>query len=115
LSHIISIHEYELKPGVDETEFEQVLQRARDSGLLQLPGLVGFHFLKGLRGVRSGAYAAIWIYESLEAWEALWGPVDQPISKEQYLENWKIWENEFLAPFLDRDPDRITYTAYQEI
>jgi hypothetical protein len=113
--HVISIHEYVLKPGVDEVAFEHALRKAEGDGLLELPGLVGHHFVKGLRGVRRGHYAAIWVYSSREAWEALWGAVDRPRSPEEYPENWKVWENQVLDQFLDRDSDRIHYTAYEEI
>jgi hypothetical protein len=115
MSRIISIHEYILKPGVEEAEFERSIQKARQRGLLSLPGLVEYHFLKGLKGTRSGCYAAIWIYESREAWERLWGTPERPRPKQDYPENWKVWEEEILAPFLDRDPDTITFTAYEEL
>ena len=55
----------------------------------------------------------MWVYEGKEAWEALWGPVDRPRSKDEYPEKWLIWEDEVLAPFLDRDPDTIRYTSYE--
>lgn len=49
--------------------------RPGSTRLLQLPGLVVAHqFVKSARGVRRGAYTALWIYESREAWEHLWGP-----------------------------------------
>ncbi len=112
---VISIHEYSLKPGVEEFAFEAALSRARESGLLNLPGLEKVYFVKGLRGRRQGKYAAIWIYRSRQDWEKLWGPVDRPIAPEQYPDNWKQWEQEVLAPFLDRDPDRIDFTSYQEL
>ena len=28
---------------------------------------------------------------------------------------WKVWENEILAPLLNRDPDTIRFTSYEEI
>lgn len=115
MSKIISIHEYTLIPGVDAKQFERAIQEAQHRGLLNLPGLVGHHFVKGVRGVRSGCYAAIWVYESRAAWEKLWGPLEQPHTKQDYPENWKVWEDEVLAPFLDQDPDTINYTAYEEI
>lgn len=115
MPRVISIHEYELKPNVSEESFEQAVLRAAKSGLLRLPGLVDFFLVKGVRGVRRGRYAAVWVYESKEAWERLWGAEDQPIGPPNYPENWRVWEHEVLAPFLDRDPDRITYTAYEEL
>ncbi|MFQ5864279.1 MAG: hypothetical protein ACE5IW_03525 [bacterium] len=112
---IISIHEYVLKPDVDEIEFEDAVQGAHESGLLRLPGLMEYHFVKGIKGSRTGCYAAIWVYESREAWEQLWGTPENPRRKQDYPENWKVWEDEVLAPFLNEDPDKIEYTAYEEL
>jgi len=115
VGRIISIHEYELKPDVDEATFVQAVQQAQERGLFRLPGLVAHRFVRGIRGHRTGAFAAIWIYASREAWEQLWGPPMQPRPPAEYPENWKIWEAEVLAPFLDRHPDRIRFTAYEEL
>ncbi len=115
MAKVISVHEYELKPGIVEADFECALRDAERRGLLDLPGLVEHHFLKGLKGARRGAYAAIWIFESREAWERLWGPPEAPRSPAEYPETWKVWENEVLAPFLTQDPDTIRFTSYQEI
>ncbi len=112
MARVISIHEYTLKPGTRPEEFERALQTARQRGLLQLPGLVDHNFLRGIRGSRRGEYGAVWIYESREAWERLWGPEGDPLPRRDYPENWKIWEEEVLARFLERDPDRIEFTAY---
>ena len=73
MGRVVSIHEYELKPGTNIEQFEQVLRDAEARGLLQLPGLVAHYFVKGAKGVRRGGYAAVWIYESREAWEHIWG------------------------------------------
>lgn len=115
MARVVSVHEYTLKHGVDEAAFEHALRDAEAAGLLNIPGLVSHHFVKGLRGARRGCYAAIWIYNSREAWEALWGSVDHPRSPKEYPENWKVWEKQVLARFLDRDPDSIQYTSYEEI
>ncbi|MDA2927968.1 hypothetical protein MYX78_12195, partial [Acidobacteria bacterium AH-259-G07] len=104
---VICVHEYVLKAGVDPEQFEKAIQEAQQRGLLRLPGLVEYHFGKGVKGSRNGHHAAIWVYESVEAWEKLWGAPEEPLDQENYLDNWKIWENEILAPFLDRDPDKI--------
>src|SRR5215469_4665628 len=102
---LISIHEYDLKPEVDTADFERAVRDAEGRGLLHLPGLVAHHLVKGVKGERSGAYAAIWVYESQEAWEQIWGPAAHPRRYPQYPANWKVWEREVLAPFLVRDPD----------
>ena len=115
MAKVISVHEYELKPGVQGADFERALHDAERSGLLDLPGLTAHQFLRGLKGARRGAYTAIWIFESRTAWERLWGPVDAPHSTAEYPENWKIWENAVLAPFLTQDPDTIRFTSYEEV
>jgi hypothetical protein len=112
---VISIHEYELKPGVSDAEFERAMRDAERRGLFELPGLIGHHFLKGLKGARRDAYCALWIFESRDAWERLWGTVEKPRPPAEYPDQWKIWENEVLAPLLTRDPDTIRFTSYREI
>jgi len=115
MGRIISIHEYELKPQADSQQFEKALRDAEASGLLQLPGLVAHYFVKGIKGARKGVYTALWVYESLEAWERLWGSSDQPRRPEDYPRTWKVWEQEFLAPFLIQHPDAIPFTAYEQL
>ena len=114
MKKVISIHEYELKPGVTTTEFEDALQVAQDRNLFQLPGLVGHHFIKGVKGNRIGKFAAIWVYENKDVWEELWGTPDRPKVKSEYPENWQEWEK-LLKPFLVHDPDEIHFTAYEEV
>jgi heme-degrading monooxygenase HmoA len=115
MARVISIHEYELKRDVQDATFEGALREAERRGLFDLPGLVGHHFLRGLKGARRGRYAAVWIFESREAWERLWGTVDRPKPPADYPEAWKVWENEILAPLLDQDPDTIRFTSYVEL
>jgi hypothetical protein len=114
MATVISIHEYELKPGVLEDDFQQAIVMAENRGLFQLPGLVNHYMVKGIRGSRSNRYAAIWVYESRQAWERLWGSLENPLPKEEYPGKWKVWEDEFLAPLLSQAPDQINYTAYEE-
>ena len=113
MARFVSIHEYELRPGGDPAQFEQVLQDAEARGLLRLPGLIAHYFVKGAKGSRIGAYAAVWVYESREAWEQIWGTREDPTTPDKYPENWKVWEEQFLAPFLVQHPDAITFTAYE--
>ena len=114
MARIVSVHEYVLKAGVSEKDFEVALRKARTDRLFDLPGLVDCYFVRGIRGKRRRNYAAVWVYESRKAWERIWGPPDHPPPKENFPENWKTWEDDVLAPFLDRDPDAISYTTYQE-
>jgi hypothetical protein len=115
MARVISVHEYELKRDADGVAFERAIHEAERRGLFDLPGLVEHHFLRGLKGARRGAYAALWIFESQQAWEQLWGTVESPRRAAEYPNNWKIWENEVLAPFLAHDPDTIRFTSYEEI
>jgi hypothetical protein len=111
---IISVHEYELRPGVDESQFARLIGQAEARGLFALPGLTAHHFVKGIKGARHGRYAAIWVYSSREAWERLWGPPDQPLRQPEYPAPWQRWEA-MLAPWLRDDPDRLVFTAYEEL
>lgn len=115
MPRILSVHEYELNPDADSADFEGAVREARKKGVPELPGLEDYYLLKGIKGARSRRYAAIWIYESRAAWEALWGPPDDPLEKDDYPENWRIWEDEVLAPYLHTDPDAIRFTSYREI
>ena len=115
MGKVVSVHEYELKPGVQPADFERALRDAERRGLFDLPGLGGHYFLRGLKGARQDAYAAIWIFESREAWENLWGPPEAPRPPSQYPRKWQVWENEVLAPFLIQYPDTIRFTSYQEV
>lgn len=115
MTRVISVHEYTLKPDVTEDQFKDAIQEAQARNLFQLPGLMEVHFLRGIKGKRRGQFTAIWVYESKEAWEGLWGSPEQPRSKDDYPKSWKIWENELLTPLLDRDPDQIEYTSYERI
>jgi len=115
MARMISIHEYELKPGTSAARLEQTFQTAESRGLFELPGLMAHHFIKGVKGDRRDRYAAVWVYESREAWERLWGPLDRPRRSNEYPQKWRIWEKEFLAPILSSDPDAIRFTAYEEL
>jgi heme-degrading monooxygenase HmoA len=115
MPRMISIHEYELKPGSDPGQFEQALRDAEARGLFELPGLTAHHFVRGVKGARPHAYAAVWVYESREAWERLWGTAERPRARTEYPKKWRIWEDEVLAPILSGDPDAIRFTAYEEL
>lgn len=112
---IISIHEYTLKPGAVEEQFVRAILKAKDGGLLTLPGLEDCYFAKRIKGSGGNCYTALWIYENKEAWEKLWGTAGNPIPFEEYPTNWQIWDRQVLGPFLDRDPDMIDFGSYREI
>jgi hypothetical protein len=110
---IVSIHHYTLRAGVSDGQFKSCVAAAEERGLFNLPALAGYYFLKGIKGTRKEGYSAVWIYESREAWENLWGPADQPHEKNRYPHSWIAWEDEILVPVLDDDPDRIDFTSYE--
>lgn len=110
---VISVHEYEIR--VTEDEFVAAVRGAQERGLLDLPGLLGHHFVKGLKGARRSEFAAIWVYESRAAWEQLWGPLEAPKPRDEYPETWRRFEDDVLAPLLAGKPDSINYTAYEEL
>jgi hypothetical protein len=115
MARIISIHEYDLRLGINPARFEQALRDAETRGLFDLPGLTAHHFVKGVKGARPHAYAAVWVYESREAWERLWGTPEQPREPTEYPAKWRIWEEELLGPILSGHPDAIRFTAYEEL
>lgn len=111
---VVSIHEYELRAGVDPAEFERAVRDYWATGHPALPGLVERWLLWGVKGAGKGRYAAAWIYADRAAWEAIWGSPEQPVAPERYPAEWVNWE-QFLARFLDRPPDCIVYTAYERV
>src|SRR5258706_15296985 len=94
MTRVISVHEYELRPEWPPEAFERAIRDAEQRGLFDLPGLAAHYFLRGLKGQRRGPYAAIGLFDSAEAWEALWGPVDDPRPPDDYPERWEIWVRE---------------------
>jgi heme-degrading monooxygenase HmoA len=115
MARVISIHEYELRRDSDEPAFERAIHEAERRGLFALPGLIEHHFLKGVKGARKGRYTAVWIFENREAWERLWGSLEDPRPPARYPKKWRVWEDEVLAPFLSRYPDTIRFASYEEL
>jgi hypothetical protein len=114
MARIFSIHEYDLRPGASAGDFERATSGAEARSLFEIPGLTSHHFLRGLKGDRTGCYAALWVYGSRESWERAWGTAERPISPKDYPAGWRRWE-EILAPFVERPADAIRFTAYEEI
>lgn len=110
---IVSIHRYELAESTTDREFRDAVREAERRELFDLPGLVEYRFLRGIRGDRDGEFAALWRYGSREAWRDLWGPVGDPVETHEYPETWRIWEEELLAPLVRGNPDEIEFTAYE--
>jgi hypothetical protein len=86
---IVSVHHYELAESTTQAAFRDAVREAERRGLSDLPGLVEYRFVRGIRGMRTDEFSAVWTYESREAWERLWGSVDDPVDKEEYPDQWK--------------------------
>ena len=111
---IVSVHHYELAPTATGSAFRDAVAEAVDRGLFaSIPGLVEYRIGRGIKGDRTGEFAAVWVYESREAWTELWGPVDDPVPTVEYPDAWRTWEDELLDPLLATDPDDIEYTTYE--
>ena len=115
MARVISVHEYELPRGVLPAEFSAAIAAARERGLFEVPGLMAVRFARTLRTRRRQTYAAMWVYESREAWEALWTSSGQPVPMDARTGAWPGWENEILASLLEHEPNTISYTAYEEL
>lgn len=111
---IVSIHEYELARDASPEAFEQTVREAESRDLFDLPGLVDYRFLRGVKGDRAGSYAAVWTYETRAAWEDLWGPPDDPVTPSGYPERWREWEA-LVDPLLASDADDIRFTSYESL
>jgi hypothetical protein len=112
---IISIHHYELAESVTDQEFHDAVCKAEQRGLFDLPGLVEYQFLQGIKGTRKEGHTALWTYESRQAWQALWGPSEDPVSQDEYPDKWQRWEENLLAPLIPGNPDNIDHTSYEVI
>ena len=51
---MISIHEYDLRPGSGAERFEQAFRAAEARGLFELPGLTAPSFREGREGRKAG-------------------------------------------------------------
>lgn len=112
---MVSVHHYELAADATDEAFREAVSEAERRGCFDLPGLVGYRFLRGVKGNRQGRFAAEWVYESRAAWENLWGPVEDPHPKSAYPDEWVKWEDDLLAPLLAGDPDEIEFTSYEVV
>lgn len=113
---IASIHRYKLARSADPSDFHDAVNEATRRELFEtIPGLVNYQIMRGIKGERTEEFAAVWMYKSREAWRDVWGPVENPVPKEEYPKEWLIWENELLEPILAEDPDEIEYTSYEII
>lgn len=113
---ITSIHHYELAESAQPSDFRDAVEAAvRRELFASIPGLTDYRFVRGIKGDRTGKFAAVWTYESREAWTDVWGPVDEPVPKAEYPDEWLVWEDELLEPILADDPDDVEYTSYEVV
>lgn len=111
---MVSIHQYELADSATPSDFRDAVAAAVDQNVFDaIPGLVEYRIGRGIKGSRTDQFAAVWVYESKASWEAVWGSVDDPVSKSAYPDAWLRWEDELLDPVLANDPDNIEYTSYE--
>jgi hypothetical protein len=113
---ITSVHHYKLAESAKPADFHDAVETAVSRELFEnVPGLVDYQLCHGIKGERTGEFAAIWTYESVEAWTDVWGPVDDPVPKSEYPDEWLTWEDDLLEPILADDPDEIEYTTYEVV
>jgi len=103
---VYAIHEHDLRPSVNEKEYEAKVGKAIEK--LHVPGLLHAYHLKGFKGERQGKYAVLWIVASEESIIDNFGTPENP----KWPKDWLHYENDVLAPFLDRHPDRINFSDY---
>ena len=115
MARVISIHEYDLKPGVDLAALRARYPRRGAARPFRPRGPRRASFLRGIKGARRDAYSAVWVFESREVWEKLWGTPEAPRPPAEYPKEWAVWENDILAPFLVRHPDTTRFTSYEEL
>jgi len=68
---VVAIRELEVKPGVDEAEFERfIVTRYNPAWAQPVPGLRGY-IAKGDRGAHKGRYALVLVFESQKTRDAI--------------------------------------------
>ena len=106
---VYTFHEHELRSGIDHDDYEKKIGEAIKQ--LRVPGLLHAYHLKGFKGHRNGKYAILWIFESEEAIVRNFGTPQNP----KWPKDWLHYENDVLAPFIDRHPDKIDFTDYHPV
>ena len=76
MSKVLGMHAVELKPGVDEREFEDFICNQVIPIYHKVPGQI-VHLLKGDRGDRAGKYLVLIELESVERRDHIYPPADE--------------------------------------
>ena len=107
MSKVMGMHAVELKPGVDEREFEDFICNQVIPIYQKVPGQI-VHLLKGDRGDRAGKYLVLIELESVERRDHIYPPAgdDWGVAEDvqQLVGNVDpIWEK--LSTYVERFPD----------
>lgn len=112
MARIVAVHHLDLKPGVDRAAFEALVGREIADLGLAMPGLVERRFLVGIKSARTGAYAMLWVFESRQALEGLFGTEADPRPGPPEFLRYEA----AIAPYLVAPtPDQIEFTDYLEL
>lgn len=106
---VYALHEHDLKPTVDEREYEATVGEAIRN--LRVPGLLHAYHLKGFKGQRQGRYAVLWIFANEQAIIENFGTPEDP----KWPKDWLHYENDILARFIDKHPDKIDFSDYHAL
>ncbi len=71
MAKVLGLHSIELKPGVDESEFESFMTREFAPVYARIPGQVAY-LMKGDRGEQTGKYVLVIEIESPERRDEIW-------------------------------------------
>ena len=107
MAKVLGMHTVELKPGVNEQEFEEFIKREVFPIYRKVPGQT-IQLLKGDRGVRSGKYLLLIELESMERRDHIypavgdeWGVAEDVLQLVGNVD--AIWEK--FASFAQEFPD----------
>ena len=111
MAKVLGMHRVELKPGVDEREFEEFIRNEVSPFYNRVPGQT-VHLLKGDQGERDGKYLVLIEIDSPERRDEIYPPPDGRYSEEiqQLLGDvGDIWDR--LTSMVEEFPDA-TFTGY---
>lgn len=110
MSKVLGMHQVELKPGVDEREFEDFVCNQVFPVYRMVPGQT-VHLLKGDRGERAGKYMVLIELESVERRDQIYPPTGSVAKDVEQLVGNVDAIFEKLSTFVESYPDD-KYTDY---